>query len=156
MVTKQNNKLNQFADFLTWIEKLRKTRDGLWLQPLAEGKWSIREILVHIMHWDKNSLEMMVPAMTEGAKLFFVDIQKHNEQAEVLAQSYSDLNVLLNDVVKTRQRLLELLRVTYNDCTQFTINNKDYTFERFVDVFIHHDEHHIKQMEAFLEQEGSR
>jgi hypothetical protein len=39
------------------------------------------------MYWDRNSLELMVPNMTEGAKLLFVDIEKHNQEAAVFAQN---------------------------------------------------------------------
>lgn len=155
MATKQNKTLNQFGDFLTWVEKLRGTCNELWLKPISTSKWSLREILTHIMYWDRNSLDVVVPNMVESARLSFVDIEKLNQEAALFAQSYTDLNVLIGDVLKTRLQLLELLKEKYNDSIQFTIDNKNYTFEKFVNVFIHHDEHHIKQVEAFLEQENS-
>ncbi|NHN32714.1 DinB family protein [Paenibacillus agricola] len=155
MAVKQNKTLNQFTDFLPWVEKLRETDKDLWIKPISTGKWSLREILTHIMHWDKNSLEMMLPSMAEGAKLFFVDIEKHNQEAAVFAQAYTTLDVLIDDLIKTRQQLLELLKEKYDDTNKFTINNWNYTYKKFVNVFIHHDEHHKKQIEAFLEQEKS-
>ncbi|MVP00575.1 DinB family protein [Paenibacillus lutrae] len=153
MLAKPDDTLKQFANFLTWVGELRQTGQNLWLVPISAGKWSLREILTHMMHWDKNSLEMMVPLMTEGAQLFFVDIEKHNQEAAVWAQSYQTLDALIDDVIEARQQLLELLDEEYDHTTTFTIDNEDYTYQKFVHVFIHHDEHHRKQIEAFLVQE---
>ncbi|MBD0383232.1 DinB family protein [Paenibacillus sedimenti] len=155
MAVKQNKVLNQFADFLLWVEKLKETDKDLWLKPLSTGKWSLREVLTHIMYWDKNSLEMMVPNMAEDAKLFFVDIEKHNQEAAVYAQTYNSLDTLIDDLIKTRKQLLDLLEEKYDDTTIFTIDNRNYTYKKFVHIFIHHDEHHKKQIEDFLEQEKS-
>ncbi|NEW04887.1 DinB family protein [Paenibacillus sp. SYP-B3998] len=155
MAVKQNKVLNQFSDFLLWVDNLKETAKDLWLNPVSTGKWSLREILTHILYWDRNSLEMMVPNMLEGAKLFFVDIEKHNQEAAVFAQSYNSLDALIDDLIKTRKQLLDLLEEKYNDTTKFTIDNRNYTYKKFVNVFIHHDEHHKKQIEAFLEQEKS-
>ncbi|WP_054026573.1 DinB family protein [Bacillus sp. FJAT-28004] len=155
MAAKQNKTLSQFSDLVSWMEKLRDTGKEQWLQPTSPGKWSIREILTHMMNWDKNSLEMMVPAMEEGAKLNFVDIEKHNQVATALAQAYMELDILIDDCIKTRQDLLALLNEKYDTTTKFTIDNRNYTYKKFVHVFIHHDEHHKQQMEAFLEREKS-
>ncbi|WP_172798798.1 DinB family protein [Paenibacillus sp. FJAT-26967] len=153
MLAKPNETLKQFADFLLWVGELRRTGQNLWLVPISAGKWSLREVLTHLMYWDKNNLETMVPLMTEGAQLFFVDIEKHNQEAAAWAQSYRTLDALIDDVIAVRQQLLELLEVKYDNTTAFTIDYEDYTYRKFVDVFIHHDEHHKKQIEAFLVQE---
>lgn len=153
MAAKRNEVLNQFADFLHWVGDLKLTAKDYWLKPLSSGKWSLREILTHMMYWDRNSLEMMVPNMSEGAKLSFVDIEKYNQEAAVFAQSYNSLDSLIDDLVNTRKQLLNLLEETYNDAIKFTIDNHNFTYKKFVNIFIHHDEHHKKQIEAFLEQE---
>jgi len=154
MLTEKNETLNQFAELLTWIEPLRGTSKDLWLKPISIGKWLLREILTHIMHWDNNSLELMVPNMEEGAQLFFVDIEKHNQEATVVAKSYTTLDVLIDDLIKARQQLLELLKEKYDDTTIFTIDNQNFTYKEFVHVFTHHDAHHIQQVDAFLKQEN--
>lgn len=155
MASNQNKPLHEFADFLTWLEQLKETANEYWLKPIADGKWSLREILAHIMFWDKNSLEVMVPIMKEGAQLFFVDIEKHNAEAAVFAQSYTSLDVLIEDTIRTRRELLDLLNEQFDSTTKFTIDNSNYTYKKFVHVFIHHDEHHRKQIEAFLEQQSA-
>lgn len=106
-----------------------------------------------MMYWDKNSLELMVPNMSEGAVLFFVDIECHNQEAALFAQSYESLDTLLDDLLKTRRQLLQLLEERYDEGTRFKIDNHNYTYKKFVNIFIHHDQHHKRQIEAFLEQE---
>ncbi|OXM16222.1 hypothetical protein [Paenibacillus herberti] len=67
MAAQQNKGLNEFSDFLLWVETLKVTAKDVWFKPISTGKWSLREILAHIKYWDKNSLELMVPSMSEGA-----------------------------------------------------------------------------------------
>lgn len=155
MVVMRNEVLDPFSSFLPWVETLKDTAEDVWLRPVSPGKWSLREILTHIMYWDQNSLVVMVPRMGEGAELFFVDIEEHNREAEVVTQSYHSLDTLIDDLVETRRKLLGLLEDKYDDAVRFTIDNEEYTYKRFIDIFIHHDEHHRQQMEAFLKQEKS-
>lgn len=155
MAVKLNKTLNQFTEFIPWVEKLRAIDKDLWLKPISMGKWSLREILTHIMYWDKNSLEMMVPNMEEGATLSFVNIEQNNQDAAVFAQSYTNLDTLIDDLIKSRKQLIELLKEKYDNTTKFTIDTKNYTYKKFVNVFIHHDGHHQKQIKAFLEREKS-
>lgn len=153
MSTKLNKTLKQYAAFSTWVEQLKGSAADLWLEPIANGKWSIREILVHLMQWDRNSLNMMVPNMIEGAQLFFVDIQKHNTEAAKLAQSYTSLDELIDDVIHMREQLIECLKRQYDDKAKFTIDNSNYSFNKFVHDLISHDEHHQKQIDTFLEEQ---
>lgn len=154
-MTKLNKTLSEFGQLLPWLENVKGLEsNNLWLKPIAEHKWSVREILTHIMNWDKNSLQMMVPNMIEGASLSFIDIENYNKEATVLAQNYTNLESLINDVVKTRQQLLDLLQERYDDSLSFRIDNSKYTYKKFVNVFIHHDQHHIEQMERFMRSQN--
>ncbi|MCR8645208.1 hypothetical protein NV379_21365 [Paenibacillus sp. N1-5-1-14] len=79
MITPHNEKLQQYADFLQWADKLRDLEgSSLWLKPISSGKWSIRDLLTHFMQWDRNGIDVMVPNIAEGASLFFVDIEAYN------------------------------------------------------------------------------
>ena len=131
-----------------------KTGD-VWTKPIADGKWSIREFLAHIMHWDWNSLDKMVPLMSEGARLSFVDIERHNREAADIALTYDSFAALIEDVVRTRSLLVAELEERYDDKTRFSIDGHPLTYRTFVDNFIEHDEHHRRQIEAVLEQAQS-
>ncbi|AJY73473.1 DinB family protein [Paenibacillus beijingensis] len=155
MAANMNEKIKEFAGFIAWAEKMRSLDHELWRKPITEGKWSIREILTHIMFWDRNLLEKIVPNVTEGAELFFVDIDSLNQEASLFSQSYTKPDALIDDAVNTRKQLLLLLNECYDDTTQFRIDHGQYTFEKLLDEFIEHDEHHIKQVESFLAQPKS-
>lgn len=76
----------------------------------------------------------------------------HNRQAVASAKSYRSLDELVDDFISTRKRLLELLNEKYDDSTSFTIDDQKHSFNSFIDIFIHHDEHHKQQIEAFWER----
>ncbi|WP_284643918.1 DinB family protein [Paenibacillus silviterrae] len=142
--------IQQLYDFIPWAKRLKETAAGQWRDPIAAGKWSPREILTHIMNWDRNLLEEMLPHVASDAKLSFIDIEQHNQRAAVLAQDYSTLDKLIDDVTHARKQLTDALAVQYDEITHFTVDGQPYTYESFILIFTEHDEHHRNQINTFL------
>ncbi|WP_426454186.1 DinB family protein [Paenibacillus sp. S-38] len=146
----KHDAIHAFAEWVPWVSNLRDPGRDVWLEPIPPGAWSLREVLTHIMHWDRNSMEIMIPRMNEGAELFFVNIEEHNRQAALSAEQYTDWDVLIDEVIKTRLQLLDMLAEVYDESVRFTIDGEAYTYGRFTGVFIHHDAHHREQVDVFL------
>ncbi|MCA1319350.1 DinB family protein [Bacillus tianshenii] len=144
----QQNK-NYFQSLLTLPEE-RLTKET------KQSKWSIREIIGHIYYWDKFLLDVMVPQMSEGASLpEFPDHDAYNEKAMLHIAEFSTTRELLAEFTVTREHLLHNLNELPED-TSFTIGKgkRIFTPEKFLEMFVEHDDHHIKQIEAFLKQQN--
>ena len=77
-----NKTLSQFENTIEEISNLKKLHNSQLLEPIHEGKWSIRDIVGHLYYWDKYNLEQMVPKMSEGANLpVFPDHDQQNNEA---------------------------------------------------------------------------
>ncbi|KGR77982.1 DinB family protein [Ureibacillus manganicus] len=141
----------QFEDTLHEIQKLKEVKESQLVDPISEGKWSIREIIGHLYYWDKYILENMVPAMFNGANLpQFPDHDQHNKEAISYLIDYS-VDEIIDAFTETRKELIESTLIVVED-VRFTIGsgNRQFSVESFIKMFVEHDIHHLKQIKEKL------
>ena len=146
-----NKTLSQFENTIEEISNLKKLHNSQLLEPISEGKWSIREIVGHLYYWDKYNLEQMVPKMSEGANLpVFPDHDQQNNEAILYLRNQS-VESIINDFICTRRELIEGILLLDGD-VKFTIGNgkRQFSSESFIKIFIKHDAHHLKQINEKL------
>ncbi|WP_054789129.1 MULTISPECIES: hypothetical protein [unclassified Gracilibacillus] len=54
---KREQLMKEFSELIQFVESLRELDQLTWITPLAEGKWTLRDVVAHIMLWDKYFLE---------------------------------------------------------------------------------------------------
>ncbi|NHN35640.1 DinB family protein [Paenibacillus agricola] len=134
------------------ISKLKGIDEQRLLEPIKEGKWSVKEIIGHLYYWDKFILEQHVPNMAEGAKLIaFPDHDLHNKEAIQYIGSYITVESLIDDLIQERKQLIETISGV-ESTVKFTIGTgkRQFTVEKHLKIFIDHDIHHLKQIEERL------
>lgn len=143
--------LNDFEKTIDEISILKEVHNSLLLEPVREGRWSIREIVGHLYYWDKYNLEKMVPKMSKGASLPpFPDHDQHNKEAISYLTNQS-VESIINTFINTRQELIEsMLKIDGN--IRFTIGKgkRQFSGESFIKTFIKHDAHHLEQINEKL------
>lgn len=55
-MSRKENLINNLKHYADWLEILEEIEDEKWITPIAEGKWSVSEIVSHIMFWDQHIL----------------------------------------------------------------------------------------------------
>ncbi|UCZ55202.1 DinB family protein [Bacillus shivajii] len=143
--------LKQFESTIDEVLQLEGRNNEVLLEPIHEGKWSIREIVGHMYYWDKYNLEQMVPKMAAGADL--PPFPNHDKQNEKAISSLKEKSVesIIHSFVKTRKAIIEsLLDIDYD--VRFTIGGgkRKFSIESFIKIFIKHDAHHLKQINKKL------
>ncbi|GGA85154.1 DinB family protein [Ornithinibacillus halotolerans] len=142
-----NKTYQQFESTIDEITKISDTEYTLLLEPIQEGKWSIREIIGHLYYWDKYNVEVMVPKMQENANLPpFPDHDEHNAEGIAKLEGKS-LETIIDLFIKTRKRLIDSILEVKPE-TRFTIGKgkRQFSGESFIKIFLKHDQHHLKQI----------
>ena len=143
----------QLEDIIKEFSVVKRYPEATLTESISDGKWSIREIIGHLLYWDKFNLEKMIPNMTHGATLpSFPNHDLHNEEAVIYLQNYKTVRDILDDFVKTRKQLVnELKKLDKN--MKFEIENEPnrFTTETFAAIFLEHDIHHINQIKEKLQ-----
>ncbi len=149
-----NESIKAYEAFIPFVESLKNTDGKLWITPIAENKWSIQEIIGHILIWDKYMLEEAILKIKNNQPVTVenVDIDEFNKKAVAYIKTL-DKEETINQTIKYRSEIIGNLQLLpeekffkqYIDSSgnNFTINN-------FLEDFIPHDKHHKEQIEEFL------
>jgi uncharacterized damage-inducible protein DinB len=120
--------------------------------PIAEGKWSVAEIVMHLAEWDRYIREQRLPGMMENARLEGApDVGRFNEAAAAKAVSME-----FEEVVSYAQRERALLRKAVEAFSpkewkaRFYIGERATTAEDYLGSLLGHDIHHRQQIDDFL------
>jgi uncharacterized damage-inducible protein DinB len=153
METKNKN-IKKYQRYISFVESLRNLDEELWTTPIAENKWSVRDIIGHIMFWDKYTQEeaIMKIKTNQPVTVDDVNIDEFNQKAVEYVKT-TDKDEIINHTVQYRQEIIETLKILseetfFNNYIDSSGNN--FSINNFLEEFITHDDHHKRQIEKFL------
>jgi len=92
------------------ILKYKEFDEQRLLEPIGEGKWSVKEIIGHLYFWDKFILVNHIPYMNEGTNLnTFPNYDLHNREAIEYISIFTTTGSLIDEFVLTRRLLIEAI-----------------------------------------------
>ncbi|MBU9723291.1 MULTISPECIES: DinB family protein [Bacillaceae] len=160
-MSEERNIIHSFGEFSTWLSTLEDLDETLWSKPISEGKWSVSEIVAHIMNWDHHLLFEVIPSVREGKGMEFPECDPFNKKASDYAKSGVSQAKLLKEVRYKRELLVKELHtvptvmlnkpLTVNGETHCPHTGLPYSLIVITHHFIYHDQHHQKQITEFLE-----
>lgn len=152
--------LLRFRKMNDFVQSLKGIPEKWWRMPIAEGKWSPGEIVAHLIEWDRFLLDGRLNQLQPGKTVppASVNADELNARAARWAREKASREEVLTAFRRTRTRLLQRLEsVPGTDRDEsFTIRDRSLTLTEYLKGLADHDEHHRKQIEAFLRaREGS-
>lgn len=159
-LTEENNIISNFEEYSSWVIKLEYLDNTLWAKPISNGKWTVSEIIAHIINWDKYLLSKILPSVREGMGMEFPDFDTYNKVASDYAKSGISQLHLLEEAKNTRDLLVKELKeipveklnkpLVANGVTHCPHTGTPYSLIYIVKEFTDHDIHHKKQVIQFL------
>ncbi len=98
----ENKIIHDFNEYSIWLNTLKGMKEELWVASISEGKWTIGEIVSHIMNWDECLLSKVLPSVREGQGVEFPDFNTYNKIASSYAKSGISKMKLLEEA-KTKE-----------------------------------------------------
>ncbi|WP_233711122.1 DinB family protein [Lederbergia citrisecunda] len=154
--------INDFNQFSSWLSTLENIDETLWTEPIATDKWSISEIISHILNWDNHLLSEVLPSVRNENGMDFPDFDAFNKNASEYAKSGISKTKLLKEAKDTRKLLVKELGempnenlnkpLTANGVTHCPFTGTPYSLLYIVKEFIDHDNHHKRQITQFLKE----
>ncbi|MFC6233168.1 DinB family protein [Paenibacillus allorhizosphaerae] len=120
-------------------------------KPINEGKWSVKEVIGHLFYWDKFILEKHAPFMNQGAVLISFPTMTNIIVRLFNTSVLNTTSSLIDEFVENRRQLIETMSGIDSD-VKFTIGSgkRQFTVEKYLNIFIDHDNHHLKQIKERL------
>lgn len=153
-MTKSQLLIGQLQDLTSFLISLRKTDSSVWTAPIGEGKWSVPDIIAHIMAWDMNLIEKIIPKLLRRELVTLEedpDVQGFNNRAVEYGRTLNQ-EQLLDKAIFYRSQIVTQLKELPEDAFLAVIpGTNSFTLSSFLqNMFVSHDTHHKKQMEVYL------
>lgn len=149
-----NKSIKEYQGFISFVESLKNINEKVWVTPIDKNKWSIKEIIGHIMFWDKYIFEEAILKIKtyQSVTVENVDIDEFNKKAVEYVKA-KEKDEIINQTIHYRKKIIENLLLLsedkfFNNYIDRSGNN--FSINNFLEDFIPHDEHHKRQIEDFL------
>ena len=146
--------ISQLQDFTSFLLSLRSIGDQEWNTPIGEGKWSVPDIIAHIMAWDKNFLDIVIPKLQRGEPVILeedTDVQGFNNRAVEYGKTLNQEQLIGKAVFYRSQIVTQLKKLPEDAFLTAGSGTNSFTLSSFLrNMFISHDTHHKKQIEEHL------
>ncbi|CAM3622853.1 MULTISPECIES: DinB family protein [Saccharibacillus] len=146
----REQRLQEYGQWIETMRALERKRESFWDRALGEGKWTLREMVAHIVEWDCHFYGNAVKKTAEGEattlKRQNVDLFNAKASAAGLMLSGAELAAR---AVAVRELLMRTVggmpEETYR---RIAVQPDGLTFqpESFLRDSIRHDRHHLKQL----------
>lgn len=146
--------LAAFQDYEIYLASLTTSvkTDADAHAPIAEGKWSLAEIIMHLAEWDRFIRTQRLPHIKEGQPVEnFPDVDAFNRTAVEPVGRMSFSEVL---AYAQKERALLAEEIEEMDAAQwktpFKAGGEDTSAAVYFAGIVQHDVHHRQQVDAFL------
>ena len=151
--------IQEFASYTEWLDSLEKLSESDWNEQINSEKWSIKQIVLHIAHWDNHLLNVIIPSVKNGEGMIFPDFDSFNARATKRAEKLTG-DAVLKESLSSRQTLVNMLESLSEETLTFKTSANGvshdpnqgvpYSLHVIIEEFIEHDRHHMKQVESIL------
>lgn len=153
-MSSKDSLIEQFRSLILFAESLRTIDDATWTAPIGEGKWAARDVIAHMMRWDRYFFEEAIAKLTNGEAVTVrhLNYDEFNRKAMEYAKTISRAQ-LIDETVRWRGELIgHLSRLSEEEFVRGHTDGDGHPFSAFAYVqdFIPHDAHHIDQLNRFF------
>jgi len=139
--------------WIDFISTLMPCPEDVLCTPIEEGKWSVRDIVSHIMGWDKDFMKTLDRIIRQGEAILqeHHDVQAFNEASVAYGRTMKPHD-LLREAAFQREQLIRKLQQVSEEAFTRPMHGSPYTLETFLqEMFVNHDRHHEKQILRYLQ-----
>lgn len=144
----------EFEAYIPFVQSLSEVSEQHFNEPIAPGKWSLKDNICHLMLWDKYFYEGAIKniVMKEPVTTKHLDFNAFNANAIEYAKLVTKYT-LIEQFVQVRTKIIEAAS-SFTD-EEFDQEHKDgdrkkFSVRKYLRSFISHDKHHKKQITQYL------
>ncbi|SOC18071.1 DinB family protein [Ureibacillus xyleni] len=152
MLKNKENLLIYFENSIDRVKRLTAITEEQWRTPIAEGKWSIAEIVGHLIPWDRYITEQRLPFLLRDKDLpNSPDVNQLNQQAATLSRMKTKGEIIEEFIANRRKLIIAINNIPVEIWEkEFMIGSSTLTLYNYLLGIIEHDEHHFEQIQSAL------
>ncbi|TKI22274.1 DinB family protein [Bacillus pumilus] len=147
--------IKHYEHTLEWVLSLADVTDEEWRRAIADGKWSIAEIIAHFVPWDEFIFhDRLKEFWNDRALCKAPDVHEMNQQSAERARK-EERSETIGRFIAVRTKLLQEMKKIEASrwTTPFLIGQTELTLSSYFPGLIKHDIHHMEQVKQALSTE---
>ncbi|AWB44757.1 DinB family protein [Paenibacillus sp. CAA11] len=155
MTNELTSLLTTFEQWALFCEDLKGLNEAQWASSLEPGKWSIKDIVAHMMRWDKYFYDTAIAkiAAGEGLTLQHLKYDDFNKEAVDYAANVST-DELIQQAIDIRMKIIHEISVMPEEviARKYTdADGNEFNIPQYLQDFIWHDRHHMVPLQQHLQ-----
>lgn len=148
---KKEKIISHCEDSLHWIRDLKDLSEDQWRTPIAEGKWTIAEVVGHLIPWDQYFIERIPYIIHEADRLPNPDIEEVNEKASADSTRRGKKEII-EEVMEVRKKLIVRIQELDDELWEKEFSTGHTTLSLYDDLLriVEHDKLHFNQIKNVL------
>ncbi|KGR75603.1 DinB family protein [Ureibacillus sinduriensis] len=148
--------LMHFENSVDWVKNLENLTEEQWRTPIAQGKWTIAEVVGHFEAWDRFLLNERLPYLIEGAILpKGPETEQLNRQSSIKSKVKTKGEIIKGFIAARRSLIIVINNIEDELWAQeIKVNQTTLTLTAYLKGFVEHDEHHFSQIQEILKSLG--
>ncbi|MDN4071327.1 DinB family protein [Paenibacillus vini] len=139
-----------FEEWIQFVQSLQDQSEEFWHSSIEAGKWTTKDIVCHIMLWDKFFYEEAIHKIASGKSITLkhTDYDEFNNKAVVYAKTIT-ISELVGETVSYRDKIGSAIRVMPEEIINQNFKDgdgNDFNVTQYLKDFIWHDQHHMNQI----------
>ena len=156
MEEKKRRVIQHYRESIKRAAQWRLLENKEWRAPIAEGKWTIAEVVGHFAPWDEFVRLKRIPYFLNGDPMpKSLDVEQTNRETALLSQKRSQEDVI-EEFINCRRKLLAALEQMEDEQWErvFLFNQKELTLSAYFQGLLEHDMHHFRQIDLIRNEKG--
>ncbi|MCY7577958.1 DinB family protein [Bacillus pumilus] len=147
--------IKHYEHTLEWVLSLADVTDEEWHRVIADGKWSIAEIIAHFVPWDEFILhDRLKEFWNDRALCKAPDVHEMNRKSAERARHEKRSETIGRFIAVRTELLQEMKKIEASRwTTPFLIGQTELTLSSYFPGLIKHDLHHMEQVKQALSTE---
>lgn len=146
----QLKELEAFGEWLDVIERLKEVPEQAWNESIDPGKWSYKDVVSHIMRWDKYFYEEAIAriAADEPLTVQHLNYDDFNREAAEVGRSLS-IAELAEQAIYYRKVIVDTIQKLPEEKLEKEYVDGDghiFHIPTYLNDFNWHDQHHLKDI----------
>ncbi|MCY7671890.1 DinB family protein [Bacillus altitudinis] len=147
--------IKHYEHTLEWVQSLTEVTEEEWRSAIADGKWSIAEIIAHFVPWDEFILQDRLKKFWNNKALPQApDVHEMNQQSAERARKEERSETIGRFIAVRTELLQEMKKIESSRWNaSFLIGQTELTLSSYFQGLIKHDLHHMEQIKKVLSTE---
>jgi hypothetical protein len=146
--------IQSFEQWISFTSNLENLNEVVWDSSIEAGKWTIKDIVSHIMLWDKYFYEEAIGkiASDKPVTLTHLNYDDFNSKAITYGRTITS-DELIEKTIFNRKRIIEDIRTLSEEAINRNYIDGDgnvFNIPQYLKDFIWHDQHHMNPIKEYL------